>query len=188
MAFGFIKEVVKGVGSLGQVAYSIARKTPLGTVKLALDWLAPGPVRKVGNIVIAVAKEIPAVKSLINKIGGKPMNPIEEFLRNLAKFGQAMADGIQISDANELVDLVMSTGSGFQAYNSANAAGKAKMTRDALDACWGTEPNALIGPDGTLAKVDIPLVDDEKVSDVFLDAGEAYMLKKLEAEAPKVEG
>lgn len=62
-------------------------------------------------------------------------------------------------------------------------AGKTKaeyvpLIRQALDNMIGEDPNALIGPKGTLVQFDIPYVPDEMITDFVLSAIEQAMLKE----------
>jgi len=174
MAFGFIKKIGRAIGSAGKAVYSVVKKVPKPIKEVIYETAVPASVREVAGKVVSVAKYIPGLKSLVK---GDTMNPLEKAFRELADVVNALKDGAQYSDINEVIEALVAIPAGFKAYNEADLEGRIAMAKEALDNMIGTEEDALIGPNGSLLKIDLPLVDDEAATDMLMGAIEAIVRK-----------
>ena len=165
MAFGWLKKIVKPIGSVVKII-------PKPIRNLVYETAVPAPIRK---IVGKAIKVIPIVKTLIK--GDSEMNAIEKILRQLVEFAITVKEKSTVELITALLPMVLDLKS---VYDEIAGMGKEEMLeqfRIALDNVIGEEANALIGPAGLL-KADIPYVNFEQFSDLLINgAMEALRLK-----------
>lgn len=160
--------------SIFKKIYNFAKKPVKIIYEIAEPFL---PIK-----VKAVERAADKVVKLFKPKGANIMNPVEKILREMADLQKAFADGIQVTDIGEIMDVILSAEPAYKAFSQATVDEKATMVKEALDNVWGNEPGALIGPSSTLFKFDIPMVDDEKLSDLLLEGVEAYVKSKYKDE------
>jgi len=181
--FGDIFKGVKKVGStvgktaysVGKSAVSVVKKVPKPIVKLAYDTVVPESAKKVINKAVAVSKHVPLLKHLI-KGGERTVNPVERVMREIVDVAQAALTGGNI--LTQLIEAVMALSPAYQEILEATPEGRVELFREALDNMIGSEEDALVGPNGVIP-LDIPFVDDEKVTDLVIEGAVAIIKKTL---------
>ena len=177
MAFNWLKKAVTAPVKLaGKVIKKVSPVVKLAkpVLKPIYDTVVPPPVRKA----IQTAKIIAPVIKLFKGRSEKNMNELESKLRSVVQLAIEMS-------GKKGVDLALSAGLLMQAVMAFAILIKSMPVQQlvdegviAVDGITGSEANALIGPDGTLIKLDIPLVDDEKLYDL-ITGGVRVMLTDL---------
>ncbi len=172
MAFGFLKKIAKVVTTPVKAVVTVAKKVA-PVVKLAapllkpvIEAVVPSPVK----MLVKVVKKIPLAANIINRITkGKFMATDLQ-----TKLASVVTQGLEMQGKSG-TDLAFSAAFLLQNLVSlvvyANGLPKQQLLDEALvavDGLVGDEPGALIGPNGSLVKLDIPYVPDEKLYDLIL--------------------
>jgi len=99
-----------------------------------------------------------------------PTNEMEQKLRDVieAAIGLSGSSGIGLA-IKVLTSFLPKLNSLIGEFDGPREVWLAELT-EAIDGLVGTEPDAMIGPNGSLIAFDIPVVDDEKVYDLLLQA------------------
>ena len=182
MAFGFLKKIIGApVKVIGGVVKKIAPVVKLAAplLKPVIEAVVPSPVKMLVNAV----KKIPLARNIVNRITkghfmasnlqSKLKGVIEQAMAMQGKNGTDLAFGVGFLLQN-LVGLII-LAKDLERHELIDQA------TEAIDALIGTEPGALVGPNGSMVKLDIPFIDDEKFYDMML-AGIKTVLSKTTTE------
>jgi hypothetical protein len=131
-------------------------------------------------VAVGLAAISPVIDQLLRKGGVMPEDQMEKKLREL------IASAISLSGSSGISLALKILTSFLPKLNS--LVGEFRGPREewlprlmvAMDGMIGNEEDALIGPNGSLIAFDIPMVDDEKVYDILLQALEAALLDAKE--------
>ena len=189
MAFGFLKKIIGApVKVIGGVVKKIAPVVKLAApfLKPVIEAVVPSPVK----MLVKVVKKIPLARNIVNRltkghfmasdVQSKLKTVIEQAMAMQGKSGTDLAFGVGFLLQN-LVALII-----FAKDLERNQL--IDQATEAIDALIGTEPSALVGPNGSLVKLDIPFIDDEKLYDMILDGIRQALLEPAPATAPPTTG
>jgi hypothetical protein len=188
MAFSWLKKAVTApINLVGKVIKKVSPvvKVAKPVLKPIYDMAMPGRVRKA----IQAVKVILPVMKLFKRRSKNEMNELEAKLRTCVQLSIEMSGkkGVDLAlNAGLLMQSIMAFGILVKSISLQQLVDDGIL---AIDGMTGNEANALIGPQGSLIELDIPLVDDEKLYDL-ITGGVRIMLTDLidKAAQPPTDG
>ena len=174
MAFNWLKKAITAPVKLaGKIAGKAAPivKVARPILQPAYETVVPAPIRKA----IRTVKSAVPVINIFKRRSDKNVSELE------AKFRTCVQAAIEASGTSG-VDLALRLGVLMQNIMALAVMIRAMPLQQlvdegvlAIDSMTGSEPSAFIGPNGTLVKFDIPMVDDEVVYDLVTSGAKAVL-------------
>lgn len=131
-------------------------------------------------VAVGLAALSPIIDKLLRKGGVMPEGTMEKKLREVIEAAIGLSGSSGLSLALKILTSFLPKLNGLVGEFSRPQDEWLPEFLDALDGMVGDEPDALLGPNGSLVAIDIPMVDDERVYDLILDVLRAQMLKAKE--------